>query len=311
MIWLSQIIIFGILTICTTASIAQNTPVVTSNLTQAQALDIAAKFSATMGHPLTGHSPYQPNTVVAPQASVTQKPAEWKFTQFDGKNFIDVEVVAATGVVSGYMHHTDTPDPQPEDASMSQSEAVAQATAILTKAGAMKTNELVLHSADIVPSGKDSTEWWVSWDRIYQGVIYHDQGANVGFDGETGQLLGFGVRFKTPPPATMTIAITQAQAASVADEHLQEAGRQPGSVLRVKAEIVQPNTFWQPGGSEANPQSIARAAWVCQYESNDEYGDVWVDRETGQVIGGTQYSNARYVGPSGGKKTKVKPKSKK
>lgn len=294
---LNQIIFPILLVACAGKSIAQVQPVSTASLTQAQALGIATRFSASLGHPLSGRSPYQPNSAIAPKANISRSLPEWKFTQFDGKNSVDVEVVAATGVVSGYMNHTDTPDPQPEDAPMSKSEAIAQATVILTRAGALKTNELTFNRADLTPFGKDTTEWWVSWNRTYQGVVYREQGASIGFNGETGRLLGFGVNFKTPPPSTMKTVFSQEQAIEVADRQLQDAGYLPGSVIRVKTEIVMPNTFWKPGGSEANSELIARAAWVCVYKSSDEIGDVWVDRETGLVIGGTSYNSAKYAGP--------------
>lgn len=210
----------------------------------------------------------------------------WHVTIPDPIHPQDIEVEDATGRVVYYMRHDNRPSHQPLDTPISKDQAVAKATSALEAAGVLKTKELTFKEAFLDRGSADSSFWFVSWSRVHNGMPYREQDANVTVDSQTGDVTGFSVNFHTPPPDSSVFNISRDQAEGIAARQMVIAGFQISQPPRVQAEVIQPNSFWQPGGSEANRQPYARVAWTCHYTEGSRSYEVWVDAATGGVIGG-------------------------
>ena len=271
-------------------------------ITEATATQIANNFCQRIGHPVVAPPASLLPSLTSSRLSVANGPLVWRATLYDGKNIVDIDVDSTTGVVTHYMNHQDVPDLPAVKDPISEERVIAQAREVLTSAGAMRSNELVLKGAESMHTSANSTTWLISWRRDFGGIPYRDQGAHVGVDADTGELIGFGVNFRTRAPQSANASVSKGQALSIAAKQLLDAGLQADAALHVITEVVQPNAFWQPDGSESQTLPYARVAWICQYRVDAVFYEVWVDRETAQIVGGSRASNAGF---SRGRKLKA------
>ncbi len=271
-----------------------------SKLTQVDANKIATTFCRNIGKPLTVPAD---NLDLAPNTkngdSVIHWHPHWKVGFSDQA---DVEVEDATGMVTHYMNSAFFyrpaekrigPDGKYAGKSLSQEKAVERAAAILKSTG-VSPSELAFMAAieEVDGDGSDVKEhdWRIIWNRIYHGIPYdRDQNASVEIQADTGEAIAIGVNFRSAPPTTSKIILTKEQAAITALAQTNAASMSGVSLFGSSLEVVQPNTFWQDANDR--PQSdLARIAWcnVLGYsDSNHSSCQVWVDAETGDVIGGT------------------------
>jgi hypothetical protein len=84
--------------------------------------------------------------------------------------------------------------------------------------------------------------------------------------------------------------VSRAKAGDIAIKQIANAGIQ-ATPVSIQAQVVQPNTFWFPGGREVESVPIAWVAWVCHFKIEGWEYEVWVDTETGRVIGGSVSSH--------------------
>ena len=224
----------------------------------------------------------------------------WQVTIPDTVHPKFFEVSDSTGQIVHYIQDDNSNNHQPLGTPISKAQAIAQATSALINVGAFKTNELTLKEAILMQGSANSQEWFVSWTRMLGQIPYREQDANVGVDAQTGEVTGFSINFHTPPPTSTAFSISQSQAVTIATQAFAAAGVQFADAPTVKAEVVQPNGYWQPGVGEASRQPIARVAWICHFANGRQSFEAWVDAETGDVIGG------QYVGRRGGRKTAIK-----
>ncbi|HZP81366.1 MAG TPA: hypothetical protein VFB21_06995 [Chthonomonadaceae bacterium] len=125
------------------------------------------------------------------------------------------------------------------------------------------------------------------------GVPYRNQGANVLLQAETGDILALSLTFPSPPPVTdLQISLLPAysdKAAYIALAQLASAGISDAVLTSIQPEVVQPNTAWQLGGNLTPQPGVAKIAWVCHF-GNEKYDhEIWIDAQTGEVIGGEPY----------------------
>lgn len=271
-------------------------------ITEAAATQIANYFCLRMGHPVVTPPASLLSSLSSSRLSAADGPLIWRATLYDGKGLVDIDVDSTTGVVTRYMNLRGVSDLPAVKDPISEERVIAKAREVLTSAGAMRSNELVLKGAELMHTAANSTTWLISWRRDFSGIPYRDQGAHVGVDADTGELIGFGVNFRTPVPRSANANVSKDQALSIAAKQLLDAGLQADAALHVTTEVIQPNTFWQPDGSESQTLPYARVVWICQYRVDAAFYEVWVDRETAQIIGGSRASNMGF-----NKVRKVKP----
>jgi hypothetical protein len=270
----------------------------TPGLTQAQAIQIAIRFSKAIRQPVTG----TPDTVTypaPPQFSGEQQPywqPRWSIV-FVGQ--AEFEVIDATGVISWYLNTApmaqlvnNPPTRQPFTAAA----AVRKATAALRAAGTIPELATSPSSsfARISPGSTEGDEWEVIWQRKdpTSKILYPNQQLSVYLQGETGAIKMFGLYCPSPSPHSVAFTVPRTQATVTAQSLLQSVGVQNPSLVTVQQRIVQPNTYWQPGGSWTPQFNVAgRAVWCCTFKDPNRVSyEVWVDAAAGTVVGGQRYS---------------------
>lgn len=293
---------------------------------QAQAIQTATDFCQRIGQPAPAKSSasFLTNDPRSPKIPMPTTPVSyvsvprWHVDFTDKNHRVEVEVNDATGVICYYMISTfganSSPKPsvQPLTPTTTKDEAISTAKSALEAAGAFKTGELQFKEAFYNQDSAVSAVWYVSWEREFHGLPYSRQDANVGIDALTGEVNGFSVNFRTPPPDSAAFKISREQAQKIAANQLADAGLPSSGVVVEKAEVMQPSNFWHiPFSQHAQEQPIARIAWICscQVDYRQKY-HVWVDAATGDVIGG-DYAGKRgkVTLPSKNSKSKSSPTS--
>lgn len=309
-----QLGLFVLTAFCLSLQIAEaQTP--PPQLSQAQATQIAQSFCQAIGASVTGSG-----TAIFPappryaNEQETYYLPRWRVLFADQA---EVEIVDATSVISRYHNFVLSrqllTDNQPAGTPLSQSDAIQKATTVLQAAGSI--NDLVSSpTANQYQTDSPATTagniWSVVWRRQFQGCPYRDQKVIVLLQAETGAVEGFNLAFPSPPPASATGNVTQEQATVTAQAQLQSVGVQNVTVQACELQVVQPNTFWQPGGSVApQPNAPGVVAWDCSFvDADGKIYQVWVDSGSGALIGGEVISVAgKRPKPASGPKPLIPP----
>lgn len=273
---------------------AQPTAQVTTSthLTQEQATQLAKAFCRKIGAPVTTAATAE---YVVPDGSSVPLAHHWQ-ARWDIKfsTQVEVEVVDATGIVVGYQSFNySAADPQigkqPAGQAIPQEEAIRRATQVLAATG--QAGELTFWKADLdqdtYPPTVVGHTWIVAWKRQFQGIVYQNEGSNVILDAETGELQALGLIFHAPPPTTARVLVTEDTARQKALAMLQQMGADAPQFLKCEHVVVQPNAYWQGAGPASTTLHQAECAvWSCVYTIGSRQYHVWVDTETGSVIGG-------------------------
>jgi len=160
--------------------------------------------------------------------------------------------------------------------------------------------------------GADARQWYLWFERVHEGVAfpYAAQGVSVVLDSDHGRLIALRAKMAAHPPGLGRLQIGPDRACDVAKELVRsfngEVLNEPWAELR----IVLPNDFWAPDKDlaarfNASPRvdPNSRVAWIVRlpvrlWSPQDAVADVWVDAETGSVIGGGLGGR---MGPGGAK----------
>jgi hypothetical protein len=137
----------------------------------------------------------------------------------------------------------------------------------------------------------------VRWGRQFGALPYRRQQATLMLQAETGgvgAVQAFSLSFPAPPPSAGAGPVLSATAVSVAQSLLTSAGVSGLTSQSVTAQVVQPNTYWQTGGSATPaPNAAGQVAWNAVFtDANNVVYEVWVDTYAGTVIGGESYGIA-------------------
>jgi hypothetical protein len=279
-------------------------PVQASRLTADQAWQIAARFCREVGAPAAG----APKIVFpAPSAYEGQQDFSWQpcwSVTFVGES--ELRIVDATGVVCEYFdlaRFQRMAAHPPTGPRLSGMAAVKLARRALRAAGRVTDIVAVPESLfqQISPGNTAGDTWSITWQRQYPNppVPYQRQQAMIELQAETGALVVMGIFFPSPPPASVVYRLTRTQAVATARTRLEARGIRGTTFKSIERLIVQPNTYWEPGGSvDPKPYAPGRAAWHCEFQESGapggdrwaKYYDVNVDGATGAVIGGEVWS---------------------
>lgn len=278
------------------------------NMSAAQVVQIAAKFCQSINLPVTA-------------AGIAQFPVP----QEDGENPIGllperlwmarwqvkfgaeatVEVVDGSGMVATFnndAYFLRTKPQQPVGPLLSQATATQYATAAVVASAQSDTlGSPQGHLTQYNPPHPNVGDclWQINWDRQLNGINYHSDSVMTVVDAESGEIESFSLTYFTPPPVSTSVTISKAQAQTTAQGQLVSAGIQNATLYSIMTEIVQPNLFWQNGNDDSVP-GAGKVAWVYGFtEPTNREGEVWVDAQTGVVIGGFEF------GYRGGKTTVV------
>ena len=273
-----------------------------ASLTQAQAITRAQLFCQTIGASVTA-----PATAVfpAPNRYTSQQDTYWqpRWRVTFGSQ-AEVDVVAATGVISHFYNFAlsqqllsvNSPAGSPiTPAAASQIAAsVLQASGQLTSELAATPTSQNFQLTD--PPTQAGDLWMLTWGRQvgFAGIPYRHEQATLMLQAETGQVQAFSLTFPAPPPSTGAGGVTSVSAISTAQSVLTGAGVTGTTQQSATLQVVQPNTYWQSGGSATPPPNEAgQIAWnVVFTNANNTVYEVWVDSNLGTVIGGESYGIA-------------------
>ncbi len=286
----------------TLASRAQ-TATPTPRLTAAQATQIASSFCQAVGAPVTGIS-----TAVfpAPLRYTNEQDSyflpRWnvKFTGASGVQ-ADVDVVDATGAVSRYydfaLSRQQLANTQAAGTPLSQATATSKATTYLTAATQpIEIGSPVAFNMQITsPATAAGNLWMIKWTRQYASISYRREQIIQILQAQTGALQALTISFPSPPPVSGAGSIMQGQAQATAAALLQTTNV-PNPVFQAASlAVVQPTTYWQVNGAtKPQPNTAGIVAWDCFYsDDNGMIDEVWVDSNTGNVIGGEIYGTAK------------------
>lgn len=259
-------------------------------LTKAMATKRALEFCQEVGEPLNA-----PSTAIypAPEQFVGQVvywQNRWRVVFKDnGIPKATVEVADADNTVVWYKNDAALlqrrNDKSVHQTDISESIAIQKSKAVVTAAGNKDELEF-LPKSSLQPSLMDR-DWLIEWHRVYAQVPYRLQGANIVLDAQTGSLQSLVKTFISPPPKGVSLKFTPDEAYKIAAQQFAARKLEDIGPTRIQLEVVQPNRLWQPGGKEKETQPVSRVAWTCFRSTKAGPGiDVWVDAETGEVIGG-------------------------
>lgn len=253
-------------------------------LTRQEAVALAVRFvkeiGATESDPVIAEPPTQQKTGV----SVTDYRPVWRIF-FADKTFVDI--LDQTGGIAFYVSGS-FPQPRhnlikPPD--LSREEIIAQAELVLRAMQAPPNLPLQFAYQD---TGSSTIQWVVTWQRTFHGVpFFFCDGSSLQLDGVSGRALIANLGYSIPDPPTPHAKIGSESANTIARTLIKDKRnliieKQNETVPQLV--IVKPNTFW---GKLPPNQAIPALAWLCGFHFSNQTGyGVWVDAESGAIIGG-------------------------
>lgn len=203
-----------------------------------------------------------------------------------------LEVDDLTGHILSYVDYTasDVANDPPAGEAIPRPQARQIAGAALQATGVPLGNYAFAYAEEMQghsPPTASEHEWYISWTRTFQGIPYRREGAGVFLAAETGKVISVRVDEQSVDPATAGEKVPQEQALNMAEAQLQAAGITTSELPQVTAskEIVPFNHYWATG-DEAHHSLQSYVAWNCRYTLPGETLEVWIDANTGDVVGG-------------------------
>ena len=215
------------------------------------------------------------------------------------KHRFEAEVDDQTGRILGYLDYTasDENKYQPAGEAISEAEALKLAQAAIQATGT-SLNQLklprVVEYQNTQPPTSAGHEWCVTWFHTFHGVPSQRDGARVYLAAETGKIISVNINDRLVDPSTTVENVTQEQAMTISAAQLSAVEISNVPFLSVEKQLVPLNRYWEKGDSTRHSRQT-RAVWNCKwgYSDPERILEVWVDMETGDVVGG------EYVGTMG------------
>ncbi len=261
-----------------------------TQMTQAQALARAAAFCQAVGVPSQpGQATFPAGASRFPEIRTSSPLPDTYFQpRWDVRSGrTEMEVVDATGIVTKYFAFGSY-DSRSAGKAIPRSQALTRAALVVRSTGLTKPlgQPEVQETQITSPPTRGGHLWSIVYPRQAQGHPVHSQQVTVMLQAETGTLQGLGVTFPTPAPAPAltTPLITLPSAKSAAEKSLRKSQGPNFIFSRAQLEWVQP-VNQQPNGRR-EPSGSLRLVWNCGFsEQANAYAQVWVDAQTGQIIG--------------------------
>lgn len=206
------------------------------------------------------------------------------------KHRFESEVDDWTGRILGYLDLTasDENKYQPAGEAIPEAEALKLAQAAIQATGS-SLDQLKLSGAaeyqNTEPPTAAGHEWYVSWLHTFHGVPSRRDGARVYLAAETGKIISVSINDRLVDPSTAVENVMQEQAVTISAAQLSAVGITDVPFLSVEKQLVPLNRYWEAGNSTRISRQT-RAVWNCEWGYPGKMLKVWVDTETGDVIGG-------------------------
>ena len=273
-------------------AVADGSSALQPKLSSAQAIGIANVVCRRVGI-----IPAQPGVAEFPVTKDSIEETYWQsrwHVSFPGQAV--VEVVDQTGLISRFENtaYLSKHDYSPAGQAIPQEEAVRLATQAVNATGLL--SGIKFWRASLLqlsrPPLATTNEWEVLWQRAAGDIPYRHQHVAVGLDAQTGELKNLVVMFPSPPISIARVAITQQQAAGVSHQQLLRQGFSEKPLQSAELEIVRVGTEPVDANGHKLQTGVARVVWSCLFQDSSNADNVWVDAETGQIIGGESYERA-------------------
>ncbi len=210
----------------------------------------------------------------------------------------EIEVDNGTGKIVAYTNYMtrDALNDCPAGPSISKSRALSIAEEAMAAAGqpvdTMKLQWVAEEQGKIPPTAS-MHKISIAWLRTYQGIPFHREGGGVMLEAETGDVISVGIGCISPDPVSTAENVSKYQAINIANAQLEAVSLSITDIplMTVSKEIVHPNFYWHTGdamhtGDEELLGLQTRVVWNCHFGSPENNFQVWVDTETGDVVGG-------------------------
>jgi len=173
---------------------------------------------------------------------------------------------------------------------ITDTQANEKATMCLQAAGIPMDN-VVLYSSGLARYAASFAVWEVRFRRAYNGYPFHTHDfILVTLDPVDGKVAALGYNFRSPLPDRTVVNIDKDPAVNKATTYLAGLGLKAGTELTAELKIVQPDNYWEylGTGKTAPAPTTSRLAWVLTFDAPWQITEVWVDSETGDVLGGSK-----------------------
>ena len=283
------LLILGLSVACRCPAISQ------PDLTQDQAASRAQAFLKAIGE---GESAKMFSaTYPAPKRFSAQIETHWQarwrlLFKSDGRETAEFEIVSKSAVVSRFYNFALVNklqnEERPPGQALTEADILRRAEEVIRATG--QTDELSSAKATLQQTTNPPTAaghlWVVSWVRKFHGIPFRNQQATLILLADTGAVVGLGLTYHSPPPTSVQVVVNREHALSVARTHLAANGVQNAGMKQTILQIVQPNSFWLPGGSSKPIGPASMVAWACMFNRDQDIWEVWIDAKNGSVIGG-------------------------
>jgi hypothetical protein len=138
------------------------------------------------------------------------------------------------------------------------------------------------------PPKADTHMWMIRYPRITtDNVPFRDDDVSIMLMAETGKMKIMSANFHTAEPPITNRNVTTNLALTTAKQTLDSLKLTPVGAIPAPTEmVVQPNSFPAQRTSIDEKRGAPRYAWVCMFPIQQGRVEVWIDVETGKVIGG-------------------------
>jgi uncharacterized repeat protein (TIGR03803 family) len=272
-----------------------NTIPTAPSLSSAAAIQIAKDFCQGISVPITINSVVTAQ-FPAPKRYLGMEDTFWLpkwLVTFNG--VVEVEVVDSLGIVNRFLNIGLVDQLEAEDhpvlSTIDENSARQVGTNVIQSSGISPADlgSTVAYFENFTdPPSSASQSWNLTWRRMYGTTPYLDQQASLTLAPEDGSVIAFSVAFSSQDPSVANMNNTSMeQALQTSENQLTSIGAVDESLNVEQLVVVRPNTFWQPGGTYEPSGAPARVAWDCDFLDGSNNFQIWVDAETGAIIGGT------------------------
>jgi hypothetical protein len=284
------LLLIGALLLSSKIALADD-PIPTTRLHEAQVTQIARTFCRKIGQSIT-----IPGTAAFTETPKINPGSYWQSRwQVDFPGQARVEVVDATGIVAHYANesystiHQNESDPPGE--ALTQADAIQRAKKAIDATG--QSEPIKFMNAQLAqfhdPPLASCYSWIVSWYRTSHDIPYRDQHVSLIMDAQTGEIQNLVLMFPTPPLVSAVQNFGQddamnAAASIIINQGIEESAYHTDTHL----EIIQ-----------AGPdKKMIRLAWISSFVVDGHWRQVYLDAETGDVLGGGRASGPAGRGPA-------------
>ena len=134
--------------------------------------------------------------------------------------------------------------------------------------------------------------WELYFRKTYKGYKYKGKNDRItlAIDPADGSLVGYGNPGEVKSPEKLDVKITKDQAIKIVNNFMDKHSIRVKSLDETNMYIVNPNNYWEicfNKDIQRNDDTSPKLSWVVQFQcSMWRRAEVWVDTETGTIIGG-------------------------